>query len=92
MSNKLQNTLTSRKFWTFIGSIIMVVVTALQVDPYPITEVIIGVATLAVGYMTTTAWEDNQVVKANAEIQKAVVLSNTQEKVTTVVETPKNNA
>jgi hypothetical protein len=59
-----------------IGAAIMIVVTALQFDPYPITEVIIGVATLAVGYMTTTAWEDNATTKANAEVQKAVIVAN----------------
>lgn len=50
--------LKSRKFWTFIGSVVIVISTAAAVDPFPVREVIISITTLAVGYMGTVAYED----------------------------------
>ena len=73
--SKLRNTLTSRKFWTLISAVVGIIVTGFSVDPYPVTEVISGIVALGLGYMGTTAWEDNAERKSNAEVQKAAIES-----------------
>lgn len=67
--------LKSRKFWTFIGGVAGIFSAAAQVEPFPVTEVIVGIVTLATGYMTTTAWEDT--ARSKAEVNATVTTVST---------------
>lgn len=63
--------LKSRKFWTMIGAVVTLLVTASNQDPYPIDTVIQGLVAIVLGYMGTVAWEDTASKKAIGEIAKA---------------------
>ncbi len=61
--------LKSRKFWTFLGSVMTILTTAATQHPYPTTTVILSIVSLAIAYMGSVAWEDT--AKAHADAIKA---------------------
>lgn len=65
--------LKSRKFWTMIGAVVTLLVTAANQDPYPIDTVIQGLVAIVLGYMGTVAWEDTASKKAAGAVNAAAM-------------------
>lgn len=76
--NKILWVLQSRKFWSAMIGLILILVTTWGQDPYPTEAVVTAIMGVVGAYMASVAWEDGKQAEAAGKVAAADVTKGTE--------------
>lgn len=71
MDNKLLWVLKSRKFWSALIGLVLIIVTTWGQEPYPTEAVVTAIMGVVAAYIAAVAWEDGKHAEAMSKFIEA---------------------